>query len=280
MKTEFSVCMSVYKNDNPTYFSVAVRSILTQTVVPSEIILVEDGPVSDELENAVKDLQKSIDILKVIRLPENVGHAKARQTAMNAASYDMIAVMDSDDISESNRFELQLNAFKSFPEVSVVGGQIKEFVGSPDNIVGERIVPENDADIKKYLKSRCPMNLVTVMYRKKDIETVGGFMDWYCEEDYYLWIRLAQSGFRFYNINENLVNVRVGKEMYQRRGGFRYFKSEARLQWYMFRNGLISFPRYTYNVAGRFAVQVAMPNKLRGFVFQKLLENNLYHEEI
>ena len=75
MKTEFSVCMSVYKNDNPTYFSVAVRSILTQTVVPSEIILVEDGPVSDELENAVKDLQKSIDILKVIRLPENVGHA-------------------------------------------------------------------------------------------------------------------------------------------------------------------------------------------------------------
>ncbi len=270
MKTEFSVCMSVYKNDNPTYFSVAVRSILTQTVVPSEIILVEDGPVSDELENAVKDLQKSIDILKVIRLPENVGHAKARQTAMNAASYDMIAVMDSDDISESNRFELQLNAFKSFPEVSVVGGQIKEFVGSPDNIVGERIVPENDADIKKYLKSRCPMNLVTVMYRKKDIEAVGGFMNWYCEEDYYLWIRLAQSGFRFYNINENLVNVRVGKEMYQRRGGFRYFKSEARLQWYMFRNGLISFPRYTYNVAGRFAVQVAMPNKLRGFIFQKL----------
>ena len=114
------------------------------------------------------------------------------------------------------------------------------------------------------------MNLVTVMYRKSDIQKVGGFIDWYCEEDYYLWIRLAQNNFQFYNIQENLVNVRVGKEMYSRRGGWRYFKSEARLQWYMFRNKIIGFPRYVFNTVGRFAVQVAMPNKVRGFVFKKL----------
>lgn len=114
------------------------------------------------------------------------------------------------------------------------------------------------------------MNLVTVMYRKRDVEKVGGFIDWYCEEDYYLWIRLARAGFKFHNINVNLVNVRVGKEMYQRRGGVRYFKSEAKLQGYMLRHGIISLPRYVYNVTGRFAVQVAMPNKLRGFIFQKL----------
>lgn len=114
------------------------------------------------------------------------------------------------------------------------------------------------------------MNLVTVMYRKKDVEAVGGFMDWYCEEDYYLWIRLYQAGYKFYNVDENLVNVRVGKEMYQRRGGWKYFKSEARLQMYMLRNGVISFPRYAYNTLGRFAVQVAMSNKMRGFIFQTL----------
>lgn len=114
------------------------------------------------------------------------------------------------------------------------------------------------------------MNLVTVMYRKSDVNAVGGFIDWYCEEDYYLWIRLAQAGFKFYNVADNLVNVRVGKEMYQRRGGWPYFKSEARLQWYMLKNGIISLPRYVYNTFGRFVVQVVMPNKIRGFIFQKI----------
>lgn len=270
MYDRFSVCMSVYKNDNPADFKVAIDSIINQTVQPNEIILVEDGPIPPKLEELIKQLESCIATLKVVRLPKNVGHAGARQTAMEAATNDLIAVMDSDDIAVCNRFELQLKDFQCNPEASVIGGQIKEFVGTPDNIVGERVVPVNDEEIKSYLKSRCPMNLVTVMYRKSDVAKVGGFIDWYCEEDYYLWIRLAQAGFKFHNINENLVNVRVGKEMYQRRGGLRYFRSEARLQGYMFRHGIISFFRYIYNVTGRFAVQVAMPNKLRGFIFQKL----------
>ena len=93
---------------------------------------------------------------------------------------------------------------------------------------------------------------------------------WYCEEDDYLWVRMTEQGMKFANLPDNLVNVRVGEEMYQRRGGMKYFKSEARLQKYMYKHGIISLPRYLYNVAGRFAVQVAMPNKVRSFVFQKL----------
>lgn len=270
MKEEFSVCMSIYRNDKAKDFIVALRSVYYQTCRPLEIILVQDGPISKELTEAVELLQLEIPILKVISLSKNVGHAGARQTALKAASTDLIAIMDSDDIAVSNRFELQLNAFNHNPDTSVVGGQIKEFIDSCDNIVGERIVPQNDQDIKNYMKSRCPMNLVTVMYRKSDILAVGGFMDWYCEEDYYLWIRLAEAGYKFANLHDNLVNVRVGKEMYQRRGGWRYFKSEARLQRYMFCHRIISLPRYCYNTLGRFAIQVAMPNKLRGFVFQKL----------
>lgn len=265
----FSVCMSVYKSDMPDDLIVAVRSVVEQTCQPSEIILVRDGPVPPALEAAVSKLAEEIPILRVIRLTENLGHAGARQTAMKAASNDLIAVMDSDDISVSTRFEKQLAALDSNPDVSVVGGQIKEFVGVEDNVVGERIVPETDNEIKLYMKSRCPMNLVTVMYRKGDVEAVGGFIDWYCEEDYYLWIRLAQAGLKLYNVQENLVNVRVGPEMYRRRGGWRYFRSEAGLQRYMFRHRLISLPRFCYNVFGRFAVQVAIPNRFRGFIFQK-----------
>ena len=264
----FSVCISVYKNDTPPDFLTAVRSIWNQTLPPNEIILVVDGPVPDELDKAIDQLQKEIPVLKVVRFPENKGHAFARQAGLDYAGNNLCAVMDSDDIAEPERFAKQVSAFQEHPEVSVIGGIIHEFIGSPDHVVGIRNVPEFDSDIKAYMKSRCPMNLVTVMLKKQDVMAVGGFQDWYCEEDYYLWLRLSQSGYKFYNIQENLVNVRVGEEMYQRRGGLRYFKSESRLQHYMFQQGLISFPRYVYNVTIRFIVQVLLPNKIRGWVFR------------
>lgn len=267
---KFSVCMSVYKNDKPTYFIRAVESIFNQTCPPDEIIIVIDGPIPLQLQEAIDELVKKYPVISVIPLEKNMGHAIARQTALKAAKYDLCAVMDADDISVPNRFEKQLKIFDKYPEVSVVGGLINEFISTEDNIVGTRIVPEHDYKIKEYLKSRCPMNLVTVMLKKSDVMQVGGYLDWYCEEDYYLWIRLTLNGYRFYNIQENLVYVRVGEEMYQRRGGKKYFVSEARLQKYMLDSKLISFPKYLCNVSVRWVVQVAMPNKLRGWVFQKL----------
>ena len=264
----FSVCMSVYKNDKPTDFLVAVRSIYNQTAAPNDIVLVVDGPVGEALKEAITTLQAEIGVLNVTWLPTNQGHATARQTGLMAAKNELVAVMDADDISVPNRFEKQLKAFEEHPEVSVVGGLINEFIGTPEKVVGTRIVPEYDEDIKAYLKSRCPMNLVTVMMRKSHLQAVGGYIDWYCEEDYYLWIRLALDGYKFYNIQENLVDVRVGEEMYQRRGGWKYFKSEASLQHYMWKHDVTSLGRYLYNVAIRFAVQVAMPNSLRGWVFR------------
>lgn len=264
----FSVCMSVYKNDNTTDFAEAVLSIYHQTCPPDEIVLVVDGPVPAIMHDTIRALKEKTGIMKVIQLEQNMGHAIARQTGLEAARNELCAVMDADDISVPDRFEKQLKAFEEHPEVSVVGGLIREFIDKPDNVVGTRIVPEHDVDIKAYLKSRCPMNLVTVMLKKSDVMKVGGYLDWYCEEDYYLWIRLTLGGYKFYNIQENLVNVRVGKEMYQRRGGMKYFRSEARLQKYMLDHKVISLPRYFYNVAIRWAVQVVMPNSVRGWVFQ------------
>lgn len=273
MRTDYSVCMSVYKNDNPLDFEDAVMSIYNQTCPPDEIILVIDGPVPDMMLKTIETLSEKTGIMKVIPLSKNMGHAIARQTGLEAARNELCAVMDADDLSVPNRFEKQLKAFEKHPEVSVVGGLINEFIHTTDNVVGTRIVPEKDSDIKEYLKSRCPMNLVTVMLKKSNVLKVGGYQDWYCEEDYYLWIRLALCGYKFYNIQENLVNVRVGEEMYQRRGGKKYFDSEARLQKYMLDHKLISLPKYAYNVLIRWAVQVAMPNWLRGWVFRTFARN-------
>jgi len=267
----FSVAMCVYHKDDARFFEQAIESVTTkQTLKPSEVVIVVDGPIYGELREVVKRYEQSTDLFKVIWLPKNIGHAGARQAGLEAAGHNLVAVMDADDISVPNRFEWQINAFEQQPEAAVTGGQIEEFIGQSENVVGTRMVPLADKEIKAFLKARCPMNLVTVMLRKDYVQAAGGYQEWFCEEDYYLWIRMALAGYKFANLPDTLVKVRVGAEMYRRRGGWCYFKSEARLQGYMLRRGLISLPRYVYNVLGRFAVQVAMPNELRGFIFQKL----------
>lgn len=270
---DFSVAMSVYKNDNPEDFSTAIYSIYKQTCPPDEIVLIIDGPIPESLQNRIDTIKEEIGILKVVPFLENRGHAAARQGGLENANNELVAIMDSDDIAEPTRFERQLQILEENPELTVCGSIIHEFIGTPDHIVGTRSVPETDYEIKQYLRSRCPMNLQTVMYRKSKVMEVGGFIDWFCEEDYYLWIRLSMAGHKFYNIQESLVNVRVGKEMYQRRGGKRYFRSEARLQKYMLEKNIISFPKYLYNVMIRFIVQVVMPNRIRGWVFQTFVRS-------
>ena len=191
--------------------------------------------------------------LKVIYLKENQGHGNARRKSISECSNSLVALMDSDDLCKNDRFEKQLNFFlNNNRRLSVVGGLIAEFVDSPSNITGIRFVPKDNDDIKHYMKRRCPMNQVSVMFRKEDVEEAGGYIDWYCEEDYYLWIRMLEKGFLFENIQEVLVDVRTGNEMVSRRGGWKYFISEAKLQTYMLNNRIIGFPRFLYNVVLRF----------------------------
>ena len=265
---KFSVSMCVYGKDNPAHFNDAVNSVLKQTVAPSEVVLVVDGPVPQELDSVIKKFESN-QIFNVIRLPQNMGHGIARRTGLDNCKYDFVALMDADDLSVRNRFELQLQEFEKNSNLDIVGGNITEFVDNPENIVGKRIVPETDTQIKAYLKKRCPMNQVTVMFKKASVQKVGGYIDWYCDEDYYLWNRMFLAKMTFANVPEILVNVRVGKDMYQRRGSWKYFKSEAKLQWFMFKNKVISLPLFIHNVAIRFCFQVFMPNWLRGLMFQK-----------
>lgn len=266
--SRFSLLMCVYGGDNPAWFGTAIDSILNQSYKPDEVVLVVDGPVQDEL-NAVISCCEAYENFVVIRLEQNQGHGEARRIGLRHCTNELVALMDSDDISAPDRFEKQLAMFKDNPELAVAGGQITEFVEHPDNLVGARIVSLTDAEIRLDMKKRCPMNQVTVMFRKSAVERVGGYIDWFCEEDYYLWLRMHQDGAVFANLPDYLVNVRVGKEMYQRRGGIRYFLSEAKLQKYMLNQNIIGFVTYGINVCKRLIVQVLLPNHLRSWVFKK-----------
>lgn len=267
----FSVLMSVYCNDNPNYFRLAVESIsINQYRKPDEIIIVVDGMISELLHEELSRLIIEIPIIRPIFLKENKGLGNALRVGMEEVSNELVARMDSDDIASPDRFEKEIGFLDENPDVVMVGGQISEFIGNPHNIVGNREVPCTNEEIYSWMKKRCPFNHMTVAFRKSKVLEVGNYIDWHYNEDYYLWIRMAEAGYKFANLPDTLVNVRVGKEMYARRGGWKYFKSEKGLQDYMLKKRFIGLGTYLFNVVVRFGVQVAMPNSVRAFIFKKL----------
>lgn len=202
-----------------------------------------------------------------VYLEQNMGHGIARRASLEHSRNELVALMDSDDISLRERFALQLQRFLANPRLGICGGQITEFADRPEDIIDSRIVPTSHERIVTYLKHRCPMNQVSVMFKKDDVQRAGGYQDWYCNEDYYLWIRMMLQGSIFENTQEALVNVRVGNDMAARRGGWKYFRSEAKLQSYMLKEGIISPARWAYNVGLRFGGEVLLNDSLRKKAF-------------
>ena len=267
---DFTVVTSIYKNDNPDFVRIALDSMLVfQTETPTEIILVQDGPVSVALTEQIAEYEeKYASIMRVIRLSENAGLGNALRIGVEHASNHYIARMDSDDICEEKRFELQLDYLDAHEDVDIVGGQMTEFIDDPKNIVARRCVPLNNDDIYDMMKSRCALNHVTVMFRRDSILKSGNYQDWYCNEDYYLWVRMMKNACVFANLREVLVNVRTGISQYGRRGGKRYFNSEKAIKKLMLDQGLIARREYFVNVAIRYVVQVMMPASLRGWILR------------
>ena len=263
---KYSVLMSLYIKEKPEYLRLAVDSMLNQTVKPDEIVIVEDGPLTDALYAVLDEYG---DKITRIRNEKNLGLGLALNVGLKACRNELVARMDTDDISKPERCEAQLQYFEQHPETDIVGGDIAEFIGDESNIVAKRVVPQRNVEIREYMKKRCAFNHMSVMYKKTAVEAAGGYQDWFWNEDYYLWIRMWLNGAVFRNTGTVLVNVRTGEEMYQRRGGKKYFKSEKGLQDYMLEHGMIGFGTYAMNVSKRFVVQEMLPNSVRGLVFRK-----------
>lgn len=266
---KYSVLMSLYVKEDADNFRIAINSMISQTIPPEEIVLVEDGPLTDALYSVINEIKDTHpELITSVVHAKNQGLGPALQHGLEAARNEIVARMDTDDIAVLDRCEKQLNFMNTHPDITIVGGQIEEFIGGVTNVVGKREVPTSDSELKEFLKKRCPFNHMTVMFRKSDILEVGNYQEWFWNEDFYLWIRLALADKKFANLPETLVMVRTGADMYQRRGGKKYFVSEKGIQQFMLKNGLIGYPRYLINVSERLVLQVLMPNWLRGIVFR------------
>ncbi len=266
----FSVLMSLYSKESPEYLRQSLDSVFSQTRRADEVILVEDGPLTFELDSIVKEYENKYPELKVIALDKNHGLGKALNEGLKHCSFDLVARMDTDDIAREDRFERQLQIFNIYPQVEIVSSWIEEFDSDTGVILSQRKLPEYPFEIYEFGKKRCPINHPAVMFRKNSVLFAGGYIPFPLFEDYYLWVRLLLNGANFYNVQESLLRFRTSKDMYKRRGGFKHALDEIRFQKHIKRLGYTSWEQFFANISIRFVVRV-IPNSIRTWVYRHLL---------
>lgn len=222
---EYSILMSCYIKDNPLDLRAALESIKLQTMPASEIVLVEDGPLTEELYRVIDEYKNELPI-KSVRIETNKGLGNALKTGVEACSHDIIARADADDICLASRMEKQISFMTENPRISVVGSWIEEFLTLPGDLRRIRKAPETAAQIALYSKSRNPLNHQTVVFRKEAVQNCGSYKPMLYFEDYYLWMRMLKQGLLMHNLQEPLMHARVGNDMLARRHGYKYSRFE------------------------------------------------------
>ena len=267
----YSVLMSVYHKEKPEYLKQAIESIQAQTLSTNDLVLVCDGPLNEPLDSVIAAKQQEMgESLHVVRFAKNRGLGNALNEGIKHCKNELVARMDSDDTAYPDRCEKQIAVFNTHSEVSICSGIVEEFTTDPNTVDTKRVPPETNAEIVEFAKKRNPFNHPCVMYKKSAVEAVGSYQDFYLLEDYYLWLRMLMTGYQGYNIQEPLLHMRAGSDMYLRRAGWKYARTQARLFKFMKKQRFIGVGQYIKSCVIRSGSSLA-PNWLRKFMFEKVL---------
>ena len=266
--------MSLYFKENPAHFRLSLDSILNQTIIPDQIVIVIDGPVSDELNSIVTEYaSKNPKQFTILQLLKNSGMGIAFNHGLNACRNDLVARMDTDDIAVYDRFEKQIQFFQLHPEISILGGTILEFINSPGDINQYKYLPTDHISILRYAKYRSPFSHATVMYRKEHVIASGSYkLKEY--EDYFLWIRMFMRGYKAANLKDVLVYSRIGNKFIERRLGLVYAKREIKFCKLAYRIHFFNYFDFIRFLAMRIPLRF-IPRFVLAFIYKYILRNQL-----
>ncbi|MCM1263702.1 MAG: glycosyltransferase [Butyrivibrio sp.] len=267
---KYSVLMSVYKNDNPDYLIQAVESMLQQTVLPEQFVLVVDGPVSGEINTVISKYEGNEGLFTVVRIKENGGLANALNVGLEYCRNELVARMDADDISLPTRCERELEMFARNKKLALCGTHIDEFYDVPENVHTVRKVPLDYESIKKFIKRRQPFNHPTVMYRKSEVIRCGGYGQLKRKQDFDLFSRMINEGCYALNVDASLLKFRADRGSYKRRKSWDYVKSSIYVGFLNFKRGYCSIVDFAYIVCGQMALYI-MPLKAMAYVSDNFL---------
>ena len=265
--------MSVYKKENPSSLQKSLESVFSQTLFPDEVVLVEDGPLTEGLYQVISKFEEKYDNLKIIKSEKNQGLGLALAMGTKECSYDYIARMDTDDICHPSRFEKQIKYIKEHPDIDVLGSWTQEFTENKRGEIELHALKKFPVSVwgnVKFSLHRCPVEHPAVIIKKSALIEAGGYKGFYLFEDYYLWARMFVNGCKFANIAEPLLYFRMSVDSFKRRGGWKYAKSEMKALKQFLDIGFLSRSEYLSNIAIRLPIRL-MPNFIREIVYNLLL---------
>jgi glycosyltransferase involved in cell wall biosynthesis len=270
---KYSVLMTVYKNDNPEFFYQSLQSMVDQTLKPDEIVLVKDGPVSQAIQDVI-DLvdSRNENLIVQLQFERNLGLGLALQEGLNQCRNELVARMDSDDISFSERCQLQVLEFEKNPKLDIVGCPVEEFEGTIENVVSIRRVPLTNEEIHAFATRRDPFNHPSVMFRKSKVLEVGSYRDFRKNQDSDLWIRLLHTDSYAMNLPQVLLHFRFDESTYKKRKSWGNTKSLISIRYYAFTLGQCSFFDFLLVMTALLAVYI-LPVRFQKFFYRQYLRN-------
>lgn len=255
---KYSVLLSVYNKENSSYFKESIDSMLSQTLLPEQIVIVKDGPLTKELEAVIEQYEPmKSSVFTIVPLEDNIGLGKALDIGLKHCRNELVARMDTDDISLPNRCEKQVQAFIDDSELSIVGTMIDEFYDDPSNIVSSRNVPTEHKEIVKFMRRRSPFNHPAVMFRKSEVIRCGGYGTFRRKQDLDLFSRMINNGCKTKNINEALVLFRSNEDNFKRRRSWSYCKSYIDVQYAIWKRGHCTLVDLIYVTLGQTIIFVS-----------------------
>lgn len=270
----FAVLMAVYFRDSPRLLKVAIDSVYANTLQPDQFVLVADGPLPHELEHMVAVLSsRHPQKIEILRLPVNQGLACALNAGLAYIKLPWVVRADADDLNLPDRFSTLAAMINAQPSLELMSSAILE-VDADGEAIAVRAVPVGEDDIRRFAKVRNPFNHMAVCYRRATVLACGGYPDVHLKEDYALWCRMLAKDVRVANSPEILVHATAGRDMYRRRGGWKYAKAEWRLQIMMVDCGMKSKVRAWIDGLARATVFLA-PQGLRGAIYEALLRKRI-----
>lgn len=267
---QYSVLMSVYAKEKAEFLEQSIESMLNQTVRTNDFVIICDGPLTEELNRVIKEKTEEFpQLFQIIRLKKCGGLGNALRTGIPKCKNELIARMDSDDISIQKRCEKQLRIFET-KDVDIVGGNITEFTDNISQTKSDRRVPCTNEEIRKFAKRRNPFNHPTIMFKKSAVLKAGNYIDCKGFEDYYLWARMLKANMAGYNIQETLVYMRTDDGMYKRRGSIGYAVLGIKARWKIYKIGYSAFLDFFISGSGQLIVSL-IPLRLRTHFYKVFL---------
>lgn len=270
----YSVLTTLYKNDSPEYLIESIDSMLSQTVLTNDYVVVADGPLTEKLDSVLNGYAEKYDFFNIVRLSENGGLGVALREGLKHCKNELVARLDSDDLSMPTRCEKQLALFEKEQDLVIIGSDMYEFADDPDKITDLKKMPSTPEQIYKYGKRRNAFNHSSVMYRKSVIEEHGSYSTMRRSQDIELFSKILFDGCKCRNISEPLIKFRCGDTRVKRKKKWSNVKSDLKIFKSNYKMGYAGLTDYLYVVVTQIAFFV-LPAKIAGFLYMKLFRSKV-----